>query len=74
MLEAKNNFFNMIDKENIRKLKSLAEEISVKEQNESKEKEATVSCLKKIQEMLLKPRVNKQQVLEELKCLITALS
>jgi hypothetical protein len=74
MLEAKINFFNMVDNVNIQKLKSLAEEISVKEQNESREKEATVSCLKKIQDMLLKPRVNKQKVLEELNCLITALS
>lgn len=63
-----------MENKNIEKLKSLAKEIEVRERKEVEEKQETVSCLKKIQDMLCKSRVKKQVVLEELESLIAKLS
>ena len=63
-----------MENKNIEKIKSLAKEIETKERKEDIEKKETLSCLKKIHNMLCGSSSNKQVVLKELQSLIAKLS
>ena len=64
----------MVESSNIEKIKAIACEISKREAKSDKNKEAIVSCLSNIKEMLHNQRINKKVLLEKVEQLISMVS